>query len=62
MSDNFGVSVRFPAKKLKTEDDLKAMYPDHAHLANAAYNRLIKDYFACVTKYLNNFYEPTQLE
>ena len=31
-------------------------------MANPGYNRLIKDYFACVTKYLNDFYDPQQLE
>ena len=62
MSDDFGKSVLHPAPYVPNEKDLKGMYPDYAHLANGSYNRLLKDYFACVTKYLNDFYEPTQLE
>ena len=62
MSDNFGESKLAGSPQLPKDKDLKAMYPDHAHMANAQYNRLLKDYFACVTKYLNDFYAPEMLE
>ena len=38
------------------------MFPDHAHLDNEQYAGLLKDYMLCVTKYLNEFYEPSILE
>ena len=62
MSDDFGKSVLDASPPIAGEKEIKAMYPDHAHMANGAYNRLLKDYFACVTKYLNDFYEPVLLE
>ena len=62
MSENFGESKRFPAYKPETEAEQKAMFPDHAHLENEQYASLIKDYFLCVTKYMNEFYEPAILE
>ena len=45
-----------------TEADFKAKYPDHAHLENQQYNRLLGDYYACVTGYLRDFYDPVILE
>ena len=62
MSDDFGKSVLNAPRPLPNENDMKAMYPDHAHLGNGQYNRLLKDYFACVTKYLNEFYDAQLLE
>ena len=62
MSDDFGLGVRFRAAPLQTEKDIRAAYPEHAHLENGKYNRLLKDYFACVTGFLNDFYDPAVLE
>ena len=62
MSDDFGLGVRFAAEPLPSENDIRASYPDHAHLENSKYNHLLKDYFACVTGYLNDFYDPAVLE
>ena len=62
MSDDFGLSKRFPGYEPESEAQQKAMYPNHAHLENEQYAGLIKDYFLCVTKYLNEFYEPSILE
>ena len=52
MSDDFGLSVRNPAMYQPTEADFKAKYPNHAHLENEQYNRLLGDYMGCVTAYL----------
>ena len=52
MSEDFGKSVRFPSPPQLTPKDVRAMYPDHAHLDNAQYNRLFKDYLLCVSKYM----------
>mmetsp|Transcript_27651 Transcript_27651/g.36918 ORF Transcript_27651/g.36918 Transcript_27651/m.36918 type:complete len:84 (+) Transcript_27651:21-272(+) len=62
MSEDFGKSVLRPSAPVPDEKEIKAMYPEHAHLGNGAYNRLLKDYFGCVTKYLNDYYEPVLLE
>ena len=62
MSDNFGESKKFPAYKPVTEAQQKAMYPDHAHLENEQYTSLLKNYMLCITKYMNEFYEPSILE
>ena len=62
MSDDFGKNVKAPPPKVDTHADIKAMYPEYAHLANANYNRHLKEYFACVTKYLNDFYDPEVLQ
>ena len=62
MSEDFGKSVLNASAPVLKEKDIKGLYPDHAHLANGQYNRLLKDYFACVTKYLNDYYEPVLLE
>ena len=62
MSDDFGKGVKFQPLPVTTHKEMLEMFPDHAHLANADYNRLLKDYFGCVTGYLNDFYEPQVLE
>ena len=62
MSEDFGKSVRFPPPPQLTPKDVRAMYPDHAHLDNAQYNRLFKDYLLCVSKYMQDFYSAEQLE
>ena len=62
MSDDFGKSVRFPQPEVETEAAQKARFPQSAHLENARYNDLLRSYFLCVTKYLNDFEEPQMLE
>ena len=62
MSEDFGKSERDPGLHVVDQKEINATYPEYNHLANAKYNRLLKDYFACVTKYLNDFYEPSVLE
>uniref|UniRef100_A0A7S3I6I4 Uncharacterized protein n=1 Tax=Favella ehrenbergii TaxID=182087 RepID=A0A7S3I6I4_9SPIT len=62
MSEDFGKGVLRPGVPVPDEKEIKAMYPEYAHLGNGAYNRLIKGYFGCVTKYLNDYYEPVLLE
>ena len=62
MSDDFGKGVKYPDYKVMTEKDVQTLYPDHAHLVNAEYAMLLKDYFACTTKYLNDFYDPAILK
>ena len=61
MSDDFGKSTRYPEIQYPNEKDLAAIYPDHAHLANADYNDLLQAYLRCTTKYFNAFYEPSLL-
>ena len=51
MSENFGKSAKFPAPEPETEKQQMQRYPNHAHLANPRYSRIIKDYFLCVSKY-----------
>ena len=62
MSDDFGKNVRNKAYQVITEDESKEMFPDVAHLANPQYNRLIRDYFGCVSKYMQDFYDPKLME
>ena len=52
----------FPALPEITQKDIRETFPQYAHLENAKYNRLLKDYYACVTGYLNDFYDPAVLE
>ena len=62
MSEDFGKNERFPALPEITQKDIREMYPQYAHLENPKYNSLLKDYYACVTGYLNDFYDPAVLE
>ena len=62
MSEDFGKSVKNPPLPLLGEKDALQQFPEFAHLQNASYNRILKDYFACTTKYLNEFYDPAILE
>ena len=62
MSADFGKSVRHPELPMMTEQQIDAMYPGYSHLSNPTYNILVKDYFRCVSKYLNDFYGHEQLE
>ena len=62
MSDDFGKSVRFPQGEPHSEQDSLELFPEHAHLGNEKYNRLLNDYFACVTRYLNPYYGSEILE
>ena len=38
-----------------TIEQCDEMYPDHAHMKNARYSRLMGDYLACVNVYLHTF-------
>ena len=62
MSEDFGKAVMRTQQDGATPKQIDAAYPDHSHLSNPNYNRLLKDYFACTTKYLNDFYDPVVLE
>ena len=62
MSEDFGKSVRRPPLDIPGEKEALEAFPEYAHLSNASYNRILKDYCACATKYLNEFYDPVILE
>ena len=62
MSDDFGKSVKAPHVEPPTDKEIAQMYPDHVGFANASYNRLLNDYFLCVSTYLEDFYDPMLLE
>ena len=62
MSDDFGKNVRNPVIAGPSMKEVDEMYPDHAHLHNARYNRLLADYFQCVTTYIKNYTQSEHLE
>ena len=62
MSDDFGLSKKNPVDKGPSIKELEQMYPDYAHLQNGRYNRLLGDYFQCVTTYIAQFSQSEHLE
>ena len=62
MSEDFGKSNMKLAYEPPTDKEIMEQYPDHVGFANGRYNRLLNDYFLCVTRYMEDFYDPLVME